>query len=253
MSRRLRCSSTIDVSFRLLCGLALAVVTWRLVVLAIAPAATGNHTSALLAAVSSVEAAACRVCSAPSLASERCPRCHAFRDIPGVFFGRLIKPAIEPHQRGFRAPAVLLKATLVDDLLAALQALPILTLGESDLDAGTGGFARSTDNRKNPGHIYYEGYSHALWSRRYTPALSMNPRWGYDFDKTPAPPLLGAFIEATRRANGRLLSSIETRLRSLGSAVGAAMADHVRNGRAFADLALQVWEMNTAFFLTPHP
>lgn len=189
-----------------------------------------------------IAASPCRVCGTNLLspASDRCHHCFSFIDISHGFYGRtVLSAAPAPAPIALRAAAAVFSTTLSADLLATLQSLPLLALNESELATGAGGFERSVDNRVNPGHIYYEGYAHALLSGHCGAVTSMNPRWGYDFAKPAAPPFLLAFFEAVRRANAPLLAAVELRLGRVGTAVSATLASFVREGRAFADLALQ--------------
>lgn len=89
------------------------------------------------------------------------------------------------------------------------------------------------------GHIYYEGYAHAKWASRNTPVLSMNPRFGVDYEKPAAPSELMAFAEALRRVNSPLLDALSRRLAALESPCGMALARLIQEGDVFADLAIQ--------------
>lgn len=202
---------------------------------------TAHLMDAPLPSAPAIAARTCRVCESSPIGSGRCPRCSAFPDFPRVFYGRTVLAAAPaPVPFSLRAPATLITATISADLLAVLQSLPLLGLGVRELATGAGGFERSVDNRANPGHVYYEGYAHALWSGHCREVTSMNPRWGYDFAKPAAPPLLLAFFEAVRRANRPLLAAAESRLVHIGGTISTTLASYVREGRVFADLALQI-------------
>ena len=95
------------------------------------------------------------------------------------------------------------------------------------------------------GHVYFEGYAHSLWADRAGPTKSMNPRTGSVYEKSVAPPILMAFAEALRRANSAFLDEIvqafevATQLETIGDEA-ILLADLIRRGHSFADLAIQV-------------
>jgi hypothetical protein len=74
----------------------------------------------------------------------------------------------------------------------------------------------------------------------------MNPRFQTDYAKPAAPLAYVAFFEALRRANRQLLTELAERWESLAAVsadetcAAATLARLVREGKAFADLALQV-------------
>lgn len=116
-----------------------------------------------------------------------------------------------------------------------------MSLSEYELSQCVGGFTRACDNPRNVDHVYFEGYAHADFSAgACEPCVSMNPRTGRDCGKSAAPAALLAFFEATRRANAALLADLAARLDGVAAGSAAALlADLVRRGRAWADLALQ--------------
>ena len=139
-------------------------------------------------------------------------------------------------------PITFLHAQLDSDVLELLQFMPILSLSEEEMsiDSISHGFVRASDNPRNPGHIYFEGYAHAHFpTGASTPCNSMNPRTGCDYAKPAAPAPLLAFFEAMRRANAPLLADIAKRLDGVAGWAAALLAHLVRGGRAWADLALQ--------------
>ncbi len=89
------------------------------------------------------------------------------------------------------------------------------------------------------GHVYFEGYAHSLWADRAGPTKSMNPRTGSVYEKPVAPPILMAFAEALRRINSAFLEEVATQLEAIGDEA-ILLADLVRRGHSFADLAIQV-------------
>jgi hypothetical protein len=137
-------------------------------------------------------------------------------------------------------PITFLRAELDSGVLELLQRNPLLCLSENELSQCVGGFTRACDNPRNVDHVYFEGYAHADFSASCEPCVSMNPRTGRDYGKPAAPAALLAFFEATRRANAALLADLAARLDGVAAGSAAALlADLVRRGRAWADLALQ--------------
>jgi hypothetical protein len=141
-----------------------------------------------------------------------------------------------------KLPITFLNAQLDADVLDLLQAMPIMSLSEAEMssecESVSHGFVRASDNPRNFGHTYFEGYAHAHYPT-CAPCNSMNPRTGSDYEKPAAPPALLAFFEATRRVNAELLVGIAVRLDGVGGNGAALLAHLVRGGRAWADLALQ--------------
>jgi hypothetical protein len=143
-----------------------------------------------------------------------------------------------------KLPVTFLHAHLDSNVLELLQVMPILSLSEEEMGSGidslSHGFVRASDNPRNHGHIYFEGYAHAHFpTGASTPCNSMNPRTGRDYDKPAAPGPLLAFFEATRRANAELLADAAKRLDRVAGQAAALLANLVRGGRAWADLAIQ--------------
>jgi hypothetical protein len=143
-----------------------------------------------------------------------------------------------------KLPITFLHAHLDSNVLELLQVMPILSLSEEEMGSGidslSHGFVRASDNPRNHGHIYFEGYAHAHFpTGASTPCNSMNPRTGRDYDKPAAPAPLLAFFEATRWANAELLADAAKRLDRVSGQAAALLANLVRGGRAWADLALQ--------------
>jgi len=141
-------------------------------------------------------------------------------------------------------PITYLRADLDADVLQLLQSIPVLSLSEADMGSGSDalshGFVRTSDNPANYGHIYFEGYAHAHYpTGACAPCASMNPRTGGDYAKPAAPAALLAFFEAIRRANAELLADLAARLDRVDGEAAALLARMVREGRAWADLALQ--------------
>lgn len=94
-------------------------------------------------------------------------------------------------------PVALKQLHMDDDLTAYLQAIPIFSLSESELERN--GFARCVDHPEVPKHIYYEGYFHGLASP--SPVRSINPRKGHSMDKPACDKRFRAFIIALKRLN----------------------------------------------------
>jgi hypothetical protein len=143
-------------------------------------------------------------------------------------------------------PITFLHGHFDSDVLELLQVMPILSLSEEEMGSGidslSHGFVRASDNPRNHGHIYFEGYAHAHFptlAGASTPCNSMNPRTGRDYEKPAAPAPLLAFFEATRRVNAELLADIAKRLDGVAGWAAALLANLVRRGRTWADLAIQ--------------
>ncbi len=143
-----------------------------------------------------------------------------------------------------KLPITFLHAQLDSDVLELLQSMPIMSLTEEEMGSGidtlSHGFVRASDNPRNHGHMYFEGYAHAHFpTGASAPCISMNPRTGRDYEKPAAPAPLVAFFEAMRRANAQLLADIAKRLDGVAGWAAALLAHLVRGGRAWADLAMQ--------------
>jgi hypothetical protein len=142
-----------------------------------------------------------------------------------------------------KLPITFLRAQLDSDVVEHLQIMPIMSLSEADMSSSSQsvslGFVRASDNPRNYGHIYFEGYAHAHYATGAAPAHSMNPRTGTNYEKPAAPPTLLAFFEAMRRVNAKLLTDTARRLDGVAGWAAALLAHLVRSGRAWADLALQ--------------
>jgi len=106
------------------------------------------------------------------------------------------------------------------------------------------GFTKCIDYPHLPGHVYYEGYFHALHGEdggdRHI--ASMNPRTGCNMQKPAAPRELRAFIEGMRRANTpRLVKALSDVAKAEpGNRLVVKVMRLIEEGRVFADLAVQI-------------
>ena len=74
------------------------------------------------------------------------------------------------------------------------------------LDAGSKwAFSRAVDHKQLPGHVYYEGYAHALGTSE--PIDSMNPRWGNAMEKNQGPSRAVAFVRCLKQINSEWIAN----------------------------------------------
>eukprot|EP01129_Flabellula_baltica_P009891 TRINITY_DN4119_c0_g1_i1.p1 TRINITY_DN4119_c0_g1~~TRINITY_DN4119_c0_g1_i1.p1 ORF type:complete len:320 (-),score=61.69 TRINITY_DN4119_c0_g1_i1:9-938(-) len=88
-------------------------------------------------------------------------------------------------------------------------------------------------------HVYYEGYFHSKMTD--DAVLSINPRYGFDFEKPSVHPAFRAFAEAFRRCNAVLTESIVQVMREREDNLACALiARLIEEENHFADLAIQM-------------
>ena len=130
-------------------------------------------------------------------------------------------------------------AALDADVLAFLQAIPLLSLPRDQL-------LSSGYHLHILREAYYESYVHALASSPFAPVPSLDSNTGEDHAKPAAPLPLIAFLQAVREANGPLFAALATALEAVPHEAATHLAGMVRSGCALADLALQVRFLPTA-------
>ena len=148
-----------------------------------------------------------------------------------------------PGAHGHMPAVAFRKAQLSARLLKYLAEDGVLQYGSataSDADQTAqfeaAGFRKCVDYGRYPGHIYYEGYFHAMPTSG--PHIgSLNPRTGTAMDKPAAPIRLRAFLHAFRRKNTGWIADA---LGAADSPAGALLRKVWLEERAFSDLAVQV-------------
>ncbi|CAJ1336828.1 unnamed protein product [Effrenium voratum] len=94
------------------------------------------------------------------------------------------------------------------------------------------GFCQCVDHAALPEHHYMEGYFHTLGS---SAVVSANPRTGGSMPKPAANLQLRAFAQSLRAANAEVLCKL-----AADCPEGSLLQKALREGRAFADLAVQI-------------